>query len=467
MTHSPLNPASATAPSSPPGAAPPPSTTDAPAFAPGRETGARPGRARPLAGSGLGLPIALLVGMVGATTLIVLDAAAGHSGVIPRQPGIANYLNGVGERLGYDTFLLAMLGMTVCYAGIVALARRLTTRFAVGAIVLLHAIVFAGPILLSQDPFSYVAYARMGVLHGINPYLHGPYAAPHDPIFHFVGPDWRSTATVYGPLFTLASYPLAPLGVNGALWGLKLFAVAASLGTVWLVWRCARLLGRDPLVPALLLGLNPILLIYDVGGAHNDLEMGFLMMLGVWLTLRGRDAVGAASVVAGAAVKATAVAVLPFMLLARRQVGLLTGTLIAGSITAVVAFAVFGAHSLDFVSALQKQQSFVSTDSFPNEVAHLFGLAGVFPSDRIFLRLGAAAVVIYLLWRVWRGYDWISGATWALLAVAVSTTWLLAWYVMWSLPLAVIARDRRALYGALAVTGLFFVHQMSPLFTPV
>jgi alpha-1,6-mannosyltransferase len=272
---------------------------------------------------------------------------------------------------------------------------------------------------------------------------------------------------VYGPLFTLASYPLAPLGVNGALWGMKLLAVAASLGTVWLVWRCARALDRDPIVPTLLLGLNPILLIYDVGGAHNDLEMAFLMMLGVWLTLRGRDAIGAASVVAGAAVKATAVIVLPFMLLARRRVGLVTGTAIAGAATAAVAFGVFGAHSLDFVSALQKQQSFVSTDSFPNEVAHLFGLAGVFPSDRIFLRLAAVAVVVYVLWRVWRGYDWLSGATWALLAVAVTTTWLLAWYVMWSLPLAVIARDRRVLWSVLAVEGLFFAHQMSPLFSPV
>ena len=53
---------------------------------------------------------------------------------------------------------------------------------------LLHVIVFVGPILLSTDVFSYIAYARMGVEHGLNPYLHGPIAIAHDPVYHYVGP---------------------------------------------------------------------------------------------------------------------------------------------------------------------------------------------------------------------------------------------------------------------------------------
>ncbi len=68
--------------------------------------------------------------------------------------------------------------------------------------------MFAGPILLSTDVFSYIAYARMGVVHGINPYLHGPVAIVGDPVFHYVGHDWLHVATAYGPLYTLLSYPL-------------------------------------------------------------------------------------------------------------------------------------------------------------------------------------------------------------------------------------------------------------------
>ena len=76
----------------------------------------------------------------------------------------------------------------------------------------LQLIVFVGPILLSTDVFSYIAYARMGVVHGINPYLHGPIAIVGDPVYHYVGQDWKHVATAYGPLYTLLSYPLAPLG---------------------------------------------------------------------------------------------------------------------------------------------------------------------------------------------------------------------------------------------------------------
>ena len=75
--------------------------------------------------------------------------------------------------------------------------------------------MFVGPILISTDVFSYIAYARMGVEHGLNPYLHGPVAISDDPVFHYVGHDWSTVATAYGPLYTLLSYPLAPLGVDG------------------------------------------------------------------------------------------------------------------------------------------------------------------------------------------------------------------------------------------------------------
>jgi hypothetical protein len=71
------------------------------------------------------------------------------------------------------------------------------------------------------------------------------------------------------------------------------------------------------------------------------------------------------------------------------------------------------------------------------------------------------------LWRTWRGYDWVAASGWTLLAIAVTSTWLLAWYTLWSLPLAVIIRDRRLLLATLAVQALFIVHQISPLVAPV
>ena len=91
----------------------------------------------------------------------------------------------------------------------------------------------------------------------------------------------------------------------------------------------------------------------------------------------------------------------------------------------------------------------------------------MFPVDRLFLRAGLIGMVGYLMFRVWRGYDWIAAAGWTLLAIAVTTTWLLAWYTFWALPLAAIARDRRVLVATLAVQALFLAHQMSPIFSPL
>jgi hypothetical protein len=405
--------------------------------------------------------------LLAATAEIVLDGAIGHSPLIPKSPQIAGWLQGVGERLGYRVFLIALLLAAGAYGLLLALARVIPKRGAIILIGALHAIVLAGPILLSTDVFSYIAYARMGVEHGINPYLHGPIAISNDPIYRFVGPDWKHVATAYGPLYTLLSYPLAPLGVKGALWGMKLVALAASIGTLVLTWRCARARAIDPVLAILAVGANPLYLIYGLGGAHNDLIMLLAMMGAVSLTFAGRDAAAAATVVAGALVKATVAALLPFMIAARRSWAQLAGAAGALALGAVAAYAFFGVHGVDVIAALNRDAAFVSTDSFPNEIAHLFGKPGVFPVDHDLLKAALVLVVAYLLWRTWRGYDWVAAAGWTLLAIAVTSTWLLAWYILWPLPLAVVTRDRRLLIATLAVQALFILHQTTPLLAPV
>ncbi len=405
--------------------------------------------------------------LIAATAEIVLDGALGHSLLIPKSPQIAGWLEGIGERLGFRVFLIAVLAFSVGYAGLALLARGVSKRWAIALIVVLHAIVFAGPILLSTDVFSYIAYARMGVEHGLNPYTHGPVAIAHDPIYHYVGQDWKKVFTAYGPVYTLISYPFGLLGVTGALWGMKVLALLSSAVTLALVWRCARVRELDPVKAVLLVGANPLYIIYALGGAHNDLLMLALMMLAVSLTFAGREASGAVTVVAGALVKATMAALLPFMILAQRSRAQVLGALGALAFGLVVAYAVFGIDGVNIVAALNRDAAFVSSDSFATEIAHLFGKPGVFPIDHDLLKAMLVVIMLHLLWRTWRGYDWVAASGWALLAISVTSTWLLAWYILWPLPLAVIARDRRLLIATLALQALFIVHQLTPLFAPV
>jgi hypothetical protein len=155
------------------------------------------------------------------------------------------------------------------------------------------------------------------------------------------------------------------------------------------------------------------------------------------------------------------------MILSRRRPAPILGALAALAAGAIVAYAAFGVHGIDIVAALNRDAAFVSTDSFATEIAHLFGKPGVFPIDHDLLKASLVLIALHLMWRTWRGYDWIAASGWTLLAISVTSTWLLAWYILWPLPLAVLTRDRRLVVATLALQALFLLHQTSPLFAPV
>ena len=86
--------------------------------------------------------------------------------------------------------------------------------------------------------FGYLAFARLGALHGLDPYTHVAAEAPTDPVFHFIG--WPFQNSPYGPLFTLLSYALVPLGLGGRRCGRSRRSRSlSSLAAVALIARAA------------------------------------------------------------------------------------------------------------------------------------------------------------------------------------------------------------------------------------
>ncbi|HUB76737.1 MAG TPA: polyprenol phosphomannose-dependent alpha 1,6 mannosyltransferase MptB, partial [Solirubrobacteraceae bacterium] len=306
---------------------------------------------------------------------------------------------------------------------------------------------------------------------GVNPYVHGPSAIATYAGYRYVSPDWINWATPYGPLFTLISAPAGLVGLDAGVWLLKLEALAASVAALWLTWRCAARRGRDPVLALVVVGLNPLYVLYALGGSHNDLIMLALMMGGVALSLApasGRREAGAGAAVAAAAlVKATAGVTLPFMIVAKRRVAPIAGMVAALVVGLGLGYAFFGSAGVNLIAGLGREGHLVSSYSFAAQLAHLFGKPGVYPIDHDILTAGLVVFLLYLLWRTWRGYDWIAASGWGLLAVAVSSTWLMPWYTIWPLPLAVISKDRRLLYAALAIQAIWVAHQTFALWGPV
>ena len=399
--------------------------------------------------------------------LAALPAAAGSNLVLATAGGSPDWLlgplrfagaPGADGPLAGPLFLAGLALAFALHCGVLTQARSISPGVIAAVIGGLHLLFLLAPPLLSQDVFSYIAYARLGVEHGLDPYSAAPAVIPLDPVHPFAGS--KDAVSAYGPLFTLLTYPLAPLGLSASLWILKALAAVASLGLVTLVWRAARALGQDPRPAALLVGLSPLTLVHVVGGAHNEALVVAGTMAGVLAFTSGRERTGAGLATLAAGLKASAGLVVPFLVLGARRAGAaLAAAIAAGLAVAGIALLGFGADALDALGLIGSNQERTSRFSFPYRTAELLG--AVLPGDRLDYRsavraLYAAAFALLLAWlllRTRRGADPLASAGWATAGLLVASAWLVPWYGLWLLPLAALSGDRRLIIATLALTA--------------
>jgi alpha-1,6-mannosyltransferase len=336
------------------------------------------------------------------------------------------------------------------YLGALALVPRLDRRLVwatLGVFVVLFACL---PPLLSHDVYSYVDYARLAVRHGLDPYVNAPASAPADPAFSHV--TWTETTSAYGPLFTLATYPLAWLPVGSAVYVLKAASAAAVLTIACLVARLAPARGVDPTRAAVFVALNPLVLVHVVGGPHNDGPAVLLMTLGIAGILTVREGLGGAAFVSAVAAKATAAIAIPFALLSStRRPRFLLGVLAALALVALVASPAFGWNWLHAFTLAGENQGRTSHMSIPITTSRLTGLDPGWMRTA-FLALYAVLVIHLLIW-THRGNDWLRATAWAITGLLLATSWLLPWYLLWPLPAAALSRDRAVQLLLLGLTA--------------
>jgi alpha-1,6-mannosyltransferase len=407
------------------------------------------------------------------TTALVTVAAANTDSLLPESVRpMPRWLAGPFANTGLDLHVVgtvaALSVMFACYAIAVRSAGRLSARSVLMCIAGVHALVLLAPPLLSTDVFSYQAYARIGDLYDANPYLNGPHTIALDPVYPFIGAKWVTIPSAYGPVFTAFSYLLAPLSIVASAFAYKAIAAVASLVIVALVWNVAWLRGIDPVKSAAVVGLNPLLVVYGVGGGHNDILMLAVLVAGIALVLQHRDRAGAGSLVLATGIKLTAGLLLPFVLaatgspLARpRRREILIGAGIIAAVLAAVSFGVFGAGVLHLPVTVHQSQSEGDWHSIPGFVSSRLGLGTVGHITGDVLAILFVGVTCWLVRKVWRGeLDWIAGAGWATVAMLVTASSLLPWYVAWLMPLAALAHDRRLFRVAIALTGVVLFIQL-------
>ncbi len=478
------------------------------------------GRADIRAASGRLLVAIALGAIVGLSLFVVVMAAnrpsllspTTHNNFYPHWMagplgGLWPGLTGNGTTLKY-LFSGAIVAMYVSYLLVLRRSGAVPAKWVIGTVLAVHAIFILAPPLALTDLFNYVNYGRMEVVHHLNPYTSIPILEPHDDPSYALS-NWHQLLSPYGPLFTMLTFAVVPLGVAGSFWALKFVLAAASLGTLLLVWKSARLLGRDPVWAVALVGLNPIVLVWGLGGDHNDFVMLFFIVLGFYLLLRAREqergrarqaGIGAwfmplspallgagASFIVATGLKASGGVLIPVVLAGllshrRALAQVLAGMVLAGVAVGAASLLAFGLHIPD----LSTQSRLVTSESVPNLIGLAIGAGGETETLHKVLTVALGLSVLACCWMAWKPSRWTGGSAavgdtgtgvaadgrgaaartitasgWAGVALLVTLSWVLPWYVLWVLPLAALSSSRRLRTVAL-VLGAYLIIAWAP-----
>ena len=411
--------------------------------------------------------IVALAGSVAVSLWVVLAAAERRSFLSgPARRDFASWLVGpLGRLLPSLTpstvtlrteFAVALGLLGLCWLAATLLAPRVRVEWIAAALVLVHVIYALGPPLSLTDVFNYLHYGRLGAVYGRNPYLDLPRSVPGDPAYPLS--NWHHLPSPYGPFFTLVGYALAPLPLHAAYWTWKAIAALASLGCLAIVWWLAVRLGRSPQRALAFAGLNPLVLVYGLGGQHNDALMLLCALGAVALVVRGRelgspgwDVAAGAAIVAGVAFKFSLLGLVPLVVLgARRRPAALVGALAMGAVVADVVHGVFGGR----LPATGLQDGLVTPLSAPNLAGIAAGAGGATAGVRSVAHVLLVVAVLAACAAVAHRRERLIGACAAvMLATILTLAWTVPWYVWWMLPFAALSRSRTPRVAAVVVTA--------------
>lgn len=406
------------------------------------------------------------------TGLLVSISAAHTAQLLPQSvrpvpSWLAGPFGGASINLRSYGVISVLVAMFAFYVLAVHAADRLSARTVLTAIAALYALVLLAPPLVSMDIFSYSAYGRMGTLYGANPYLHGPIAMPSlDPLYPLIGAKWVTTPSAYGPVFTALSYAIAPLSIVASVFTYKALAALAGLATIAAVWHAARWRGVNQVKAVALVGLNPLTVIYGVGGGHNDLLMLAAMVAGLYAILQHRDRSGGGLLSLATGIKLSGAVLLPFAIAggAIRRTGrreIVIGAVIGAVLIAGMSAALFGAGPLHLPLTIDQSQSEGGWHSIPGFITSRLGLGSIGHVSGLVLTGAFVVCCVWLVRRVWRRQlDWIDGAAWATVAMLLTASSLLPWYGAWLMPLAALGTDRRLWRTSIVLTGVILAIEL-------
>ena len=336
-----------------------------------------------------------------------------------------------------------------------AVGKVLVAGCAAGLLVLAVAV----PPAESGDVWAYSWYGRVVAHYHANPYTTPASHHPDDKWSQHVDRAYKNTNSVYGPVFTAVSGAgmlVSGFSFLGARLFFQLLAAACVAAVMVIVWRRT----RSPAAVAII-GLNPLVVISVVNGAHNDAWVGLAVLGGVVLVTRDRMRWAGLAFAAAAMIKVAAV--LPLLavgLWVWRNKGWRPAAEMAGAaaVAGLVGYGILGGTTaIQPLRAAQLHFSGPSVWKGPNRWVGGHGLS------RWIATTATAAVVALTLFLARRRIDHADPALvagGAVLAYCLLGPYVLPWYVFWGLGAFALAWRSRLTWLALlqgAVLHLAYV----------
>jgi hypothetical protein len=401
--------------------------------------------------------------------------------------------------VGFVAYLIAALVLFALYIGALrAITRTKQGQISFetifwGGVSIAVILVFSYP-QTAIDLLVYALRTRGWARYGLSPFSAAPEGMPAtDPWLGLAG-EWADAASPYGPVWewlSLGTYHLSGGSYLGHLFSLKILALLAYAGSVWLVYRILDLTRpRRALLGSAFFAWNPLVLLESIQNGHNDIVMVFFLLIAVWaftMLIAGTqkhpamllELIFVLGFAAAILVKFIPVVVLPFFLLALawrqpnwpRRIGVFLTRGLAIALIVILAM-------LPYWLQMEKWALLHAGKSAGRSLIALLVLAlrpylgtnPAFDYINLFIYLILGIVYLVSLLQLWRelvaNRTGVSRATTIFKAtlfasmsvffwyVLLGASTFHAWYLLWFLPLAALLAPRIRTTSAAVVVSL-------------
>lgn len=295
----------------------------------------------------------------------------------------------------------------------------------------LFVVAVASPTRFPTDIGSYAADGRMIEHYHANPYVVPPAEFSNDPLFSHIAP-WT---TPYGPLFIGSTVVVAAIAGDDALWYRLAYQAAAAIAigaALVLLWRA-----RRSTAAIVLVGLHPVVAGVIVNAGHNDAFVALALLAAVLAAERRRFFAAGSVIAVAMLIKLTAgLALVPLVAWAAARAGRGAVLRIIGPTVLVVVPVMFAVPGM-LHSIRTANLGWVTRTSLWNMYPFR---APLFPSfgDGAVTQLGLIAIAIAVVVVARSERDLSDRVTGAVAAWLVFSAYVMPWYTVWALPVAVL-----------------------------